>query len=183
MKKLILVVASLLFASAAIAQTNNSTSVTSGSNAGANNQGNAQSITFNQEATVIPTTTTQNVVVSGTQTVRNVPSVSGVPLTTSNDTCMGSSTGSANGPGFGLSVGTTWSDTNCKMLKNSRELWNMGMRAASLALMCTDEANKNALELTGFTCPTKQAVKPPQAAVTYDVNDPYIAARMAKAGK
>ena len=85
--------------------------------------------------------------------MKNVPSVSGPALTTSTDTCMGSSSGSLNGPGFGISVGGTWSDPNCKLLKNSRELWNMGMKAAAMALICTDPANRDALEITGYECP------------------------------
>lgn len=88
-----------------------------------------------------------------TQVIRNTPSVSGPPLASSNDTCMGSTSGSANAPGIGLSFGSTWVDTNCKMLKNSRELWNMGMKGAAMALMCTDPDNKEALESTGFECP------------------------------
>jgi hypothetical protein len=66
---------------------------------------------------------------------------------------MGSTSGSANAPGIGLSFGTTWTDANCKMLKNSRELWNMGMKGAALALMCMDADNRSALEITGFECP------------------------------
>lgn len=109
-------------------------------------------------------TQTQNVVQSGgtdstirqefgTQKIKNTPSVSGPPLTSSNDTCMGSASGSVNAPGFGLSVGKTYTDDNCVMLKNSRELWNMGMKAASMALMCMDRNNREALEMTGFECP------------------------------
>lgn len=90
---------------------------------------------------------------SGTQTIKNTPSVSGPMLTTSNDTCMGSTSGSLNIAGLGFGGGSTWVDTNCKRLKNSRELWNMGMKAASLALMCNDKENLEALELTGFVCP------------------------------
>ncbi len=98
-------------------------------------------------------TQTQNIVYSGTQTVKNVPSVNGPPLTSSNDTCMGSASGSANGPGFGISVGKTYTDDNCVLLKNSRELWNMGMKAAALARMCMDAINRDSLEMTGFECP------------------------------
>ena len=90
---------------------------------------------------------------SGSYTVKNVPSVNGPNLTTSNDTCMGSSSGSANGPGFGLSFGTTWTDEHCKRLKMSRELWNKGMKAASLAMDCMDPAARVALEITGSKCP------------------------------
>ena len=98
-------------------------------------------------------------VAATTQTIKNTPSVSGPNLTTSNDTCMGSTSGSLNIAGLGFGGGTSWVDDNCKMLKNSRELWNMGMKAASLALMCTDKANKEALEITGFICPQTAAAR------------------------
>ncbi len=116
--------------------------------------------------------------ISGTQTVKNVPSVSGPPLVSSNDTCMGSTSGSVNVAGFGAGLGTTWTDQNCKMLKNSRELWNMGMKAAALALMCTDSANREALELTGFKCPQR---KPEQQVTQADGErhtDPIVRARL-----
>ena len=177
MKKVLIAAALLCSAFSVFAQTN--TNVNSSTQAGANNAGNAQDITINQAATVIPTTTTQNI--NGSETVRNVPSVSGPNLTSSNDTFMGSTSGSANGPGFGVSIGSTWADNNCKMLKNSRELWNMGMKAAALALMCTDPANKDALELTGFVCP--QTAKAKQAAQTQaqsneKYTDPIVRARL-----
>jgi hypothetical protein len=72
---------------------------------------------------------------------------------------MGSTSGSANVPGIGISFGTSWVDTNCKMLKNSRELWNMGMKGAAMALMCKDADNREALELTGFECPQTTKAK------------------------
>jgi hypothetical protein len=56
-------------------------------------------------------------------------------------------------------LGKTYTDTNCVRLKNSRELWNMGMKAAALALMCKDEENREALEVTGYQCPTAPAKK------------------------
>lgn len=146
----------------------------------AGNQDFYQGITFNS-----PSETRQHIETSGTQTLKNVPSVSGPALTTSNDTCMGSSSGSVNAPGFGLSVGSTWLDTNCKLLKNSRELWNMGMKAAAMALMCTDPGNREALELTGFECPqsakagkTISGLNSPASAGEQNITDPYIRARM-----
>lgn len=112
----------------------------------------------------------------GTQTIKNTPSVSGSPLTSSNDTCMGSASGSANVPGIGLSFGKTYTDDNCVMLKNSRELWNMGMKAASMALMCMDKNNRDALEMTGFVCP--QSARTQASAKAGEPTDPYIRARM-----
>lgn len=113
------------------------------------NSGVKQEIVFTSPA---DSKSAQEVRYSGSQRVHNVPSVSGAPLTSSNDTCMGSSSGSVNIAGFGAGYGSTWTDKNCVMLKNSRELWNMGMRAASLTLMCNDPDNREALELTGYEC-------------------------------
>ena len=121
----------------------------------------------------------QEVVQSGTSTIRNVPSVNAAPLTSSNDTCMGSTSGSVNVAGFGAGLGTTWTDQNCKMLKNSRELWNMGMKAAALALMCTDPMNREALELTGFKCPqSKQESKQVVQGNGERYTDPIVRARL-----
>jgi hypothetical protein len=145
------------------------------------NAGNSQSITFTS-----PPKTEAKVEYSGTQTIKNVPSVNGPPLTTSNDTCMGSTSGSVNGPGFGIGLGTTWTDDNCLMLKNSRELWNMGMKAASMALMCTDHRTRKALEVTGFKCPNQldgspkvaDAGGPATVATGEKYTDPIIRARL-----
>ena len=101
---------------------------------------------------------------SGDYTIKNVPSVNGPPLTTSNDTCMGSTSGSANGPGFGIGFGTTWTDEHCKDLKTSRELWNKGMKAASLAVDCMNPRAKAALEMTGTKCPQSMTIEERQAA-------------------
>lgn len=118
----------------------------------ATNSGVNQEINFNSPEK-------QHVEYSGTQTIKNVPSMNAPSLASSNDTCMGSTSGGVAVAGFGLSLGSTWTDKNCTMLKNSRELWNMGMKAASLARMCMDDLNKEALELTGFVCPTKKEAK------------------------
>lgn len=114
--------------------------------------------------------------------IRNTPSVNGPALTSSNDTCMGSTSGSANAPGIGIGFGTSWVDGNCKMLKNSRELWNMGFKAAALALMCNDGENREALEATGFECPQtakqKASEKKAAAAQTEEYTDPIVRARL-----
>lgn len=136
-----------------------------GSTACASAVANTVSSADNNITVVLPSTASapakQEIAQSGSTTVRNVPSVGGPPLTTSNDTCMGSTSGSVNIAGVGIGGGSTWVDTNCKMLKNSRELWNMGMRAAALALMCTDPDNRAALESTGFSCPQSPEPKRP----------------------
>jgi hypothetical protein len=160
------------------ANSNSNSSSSTSSNSTANNAGNSQTIVFNTN-TPAATTASSNVrsenhisgeqtlhhtysgeqtirYEHGDQTIKNTPSVSGAPLTTSNDTCMGSASAAVNVPGFGLGLGSTWTDRNCVMLKNARELWNMGMKAAALALFCTDANNRMALEITGFVCPQTQ---------------------------
>ena len=161
----------------------NSASDSNSSSVGAANNDNSQSITFTSPSK-------SEVHYSGSQTLKNVPSVQGPNLTTSNDTCMGSTSGSINGPGFGIGLGSTWTDDNCVMLKNSRELWNMGMKAASMALMCTDIRTRRALQVTGFNCPNTLEGHPIPAPQVYSAapsapvadnekyTDPYVRARL-----
>lgn len=101
---------------------------------------------------------------SESTTAKQTPSSFAPNLTTSNDTCMGSSAVGAGAPGFSVSVGSTWVDKNCVRLKNSRELWNMGQRLASLALMCNDPENRDAIEVAHAQDPT--APQCPQTVVS-----------------
>lgn len=102
---------------------------------------------------ILSGTRTDRVEYSGTTTVKNVPSMNAPPLTSSNDTCMGSWSAGVAVAGFGASGGNTYTDEHCKRIKMSRELWNKGMKAASLALDCMDRDAREALEITGFVCP------------------------------
>jgi len=86
-----------------------------------------------------------------------------VYLTSSNDTCMGSSGVGGQGMSFGFSLGTTWTDSNCIMLKNARELKVQGHEKAAKARLCMDKDNAMAFELAGEPCP--RALKSTQAAV------------------
>lgn len=147
------------------------TTVLSGSESQATNAGNTQSIIFTAPGTSTTSAiveqkgdTTSRIMYSGSQTVKNVPSVSGPSLVASNDTCHGSTSGSINFAGFGGGLGSTVVDKNCVMLKNARELWNMGMRGAAIARLCMDSDNRYALEITGFTCP--QPIKSKDQAIT-----------------
>ena len=133
----------------------------------AQNAGNTQAITFTSPdnattTATVNTTVTGTQTINGTQTIKNAPSMGAPNLTSSNDTCMGSTSVGTSVIGFGISFGTTWTDKNCVMLKNGRELWNMGMRGAGLARLCMDDLNRKALEQTGFACPTS---KPEDVAV------------------
>jgi hypothetical protein len=92
----------------------------------------------------------------GSYTVQNVPSVNAPNLTSGLDTCMGSTSGSFNIAGLGFGGGTTFVDDNCKRLKLARELWNFGMKAGAIAMLCNDDEVRQALADTGFACPARR---------------------------
>ncbi len=99
-----------------------------------------------------------------------------VLLGSADDTCMGSSGGGGQGAGFGFGLGSTWTDENCKMLKNARELKSHGHHAAAKARLCMDNDNALAFELAGEPCP--RALPSAQAAIKTirDRNPGYRAA-------
>jgi hypothetical protein len=68
---------------------------------------------------------------------------------------MGSTSIGGSAVSFGFSAGTTWTDDNCVMLKNARELWNMGFKGAALTRLCMDDKNREALESSGVICPPR----------------------------
>jgi hypothetical protein len=87
------------------------------------------------------------------------------PLTTGEDTCMGSSSLGAQAVSFGVSIGTTWQDENCQRLKNSRQLVALGYHRAATALMCVDEDVRMAMEEAGTPCPSRNDAAPAAAPV------------------
>lgn len=158
-----------------------------GSNSGANNQ----TINFNTPGATTSTITTNgnqtvNTNVSGTETLRNVPAVNAPPLTTSNDTCMGSVSAGGAVAGFGATFGKTYTDENCVMLKNSQQFWNYGMRSTAVLLMCQNAQNAKALAESNppYYCPgykpEKHVAKTETSSGIVDpqYTDPIIRARL-----
>jgi len=87
---------------------------------GGNEQANSQAVTVHgDEAPDIP-----------------VSSAYAPGLTSSNGSCMGSSSGGAQGMGFGLSIGSTWMDEDCDRRYDANTLSKLGAPEAALALMC-----------------------------------------------
>jgi len=100
------------------------------------------------------------------------------PLTSGEDTCMGSSSLGAQAVTFGLSIGTTWQDANCRRLKNSRQLVALGYVRAATALMCVDEDVRSAMEEAGTPCPSRNdqptlASAPAPVCATQDFSVPF----------
>ncbi|MBL8781685.1 MAG: hypothetical protein JNL06_12190, partial [Alphaproteobacteria bacterium] len=79
-------------------------------------------------------------------------------LSAGEDTCMGSSSIGAQAVSFGLSIGTTWQDDNCRRLKNSRQMVALGYHRAATALMCVDADVEAAMARAGTPCPNGAAV-------------------------
>lgn len=103
-------------------------------------------------------------------------------LSAAYDTCMGSTSGAVSSAIVGIAIGSTYVDKNCQTLKNTRELWNMGQRAAAMARMCMDDLNRESLELTGYECPQTAAAKAKaKAEITAGIiqhTDPIVRARL-----
>jgi len=70
-------------------------------------------------------------------------------LTTSSGTCMGSTSMGGGNSFFSLSVGSTWSDEDCKLIKDSSQLWNMGLQKAAIVLVCGNDHFRYAISMAG----------------------------------
>jgi hypothetical protein len=78
--------------------------------------------------------------VSGTQTLKNVPSMVAPGLTAAGlETCLGSASGGASVVGFGATFGTTVPDPGCQARLDARTLWAMGLKGAAVARLCIRE--------------------------------------------
>ena len=71
-------------------------------------------------------------------TIKNTPGVVGPALTTSNGTCMGSTSIGGSGPGISATFGTTWKDNSCNLRYNAQIIHNMGYETEALAVMCQE---------------------------------------------
>ena len=60
-------------------------------------------------------------------------------LTASAGTCMGSTSVGGQGVGFGVSIGSTWSDSDCNRRRYSAMLMSLGEDAAAIQLLCLNE--------------------------------------------
>ena len=93
--------------------------------------------------------------VTGTTTVDRTPSTAASPnvIINNQDVCTTGISGAAQSAWFGLSFGKTIRDENCERLKLARSLYGMGMKVASVSLMCQDTRVFQAMEMAGTPCP------------------------------
>ncbi len=105
----------------------------SASNSSTNNSGNSSN----------------NVSVSQNESKRPVNTAYAGPLTATEDTCMGSTSGGAQGMSFGLSVGSTWTDEECVRRKNATFMHNIGQREIAMIMMCENKSVYKAVMAAG----------------------------------
>tara|TARA_B110000858_G_C17568856_1_gene365909 strand:- start:52 stop:426 length:375 start_codon:yes stop_codon:yes gene_type:complete len=91
-------------------------------------------------------------------------------MTGGNDTCTVSYSAAVQTQILGASGGGAVRDLNCERLKNSKTLYNMGMKVAAVALMCQELSVWEAMEMAGTPCPFKGTIGA-EAQALWD-NDP-----------
>ena len=96
-------------------------------------------------------TTTSN----STSNIRSAPPSAFAPSVNSSgiDICSSGVSAGVQTFGFGISGGGSFKDENCERIKLSRQLDSMGMKVASVALLCQDERVFFAMEQAGTPCP------------------------------
>ena len=100
-------------------------------------------------------TVTSSGTVTGTTTVDRTPSTAQAPnvIINNQDVCTTGLSAGAQSAWFGLALGTTVKDENCERLKLARSLFGMGMKVASVSLLCQDVRVFKAMEQAGTPCP------------------------------
>ncbi len=93
--------------------------------------------------------------VTGTTTVDRTPSTAASPnvIINNQDVCTTGVSGAAQSAWFGVSFGNTIEDKNCERLKLARSLYGMGMKVASVSMLCQDVRVFQAMEMAGTPCP------------------------------
>ena len=93
--------------------------------------------------------------VTGTTTVDRTPGTASAPniIINNQDVCKTGISGAAQSAWFGISMGKTIEDKNCERLKLARSLYGMGMKVASVSLLCQDTRVFQAMWMAGTPCP------------------------------
>ena len=146
--------------------TNNSTSSNTNQNTNVNqstsesnvqtnnvNQNNNNSTSDNTNRNINESSSTQTI----NQNIKSeAPPASAIApsiMSYSQDLCTVGRSGAFQGQVFGFSSGRTVTDKNCERLKLSKYLYDMGMKVASVALLCQDKRVFQAMFMAGTPCP------------------------------
>ena len=136
--------------------TNNSTSTSSVTteNVNTNTNQNTNINTNNNNSTSISRNdSTQKV----TQRIKTAPPSAIAPsiMSYSQDLCTTGASSAVQTQFFGVSSGRSVRDENCERLKNSKALYDMGMKVAAVALLCENPGVWRSMMQAGTPCPYK----------------------------
>ena len=134
--------------------TNNSTSTSSVSTENVNTNTNQNTnINNNNNTSVSENSSTQKV----TQRIKTAPPSAIAPsiMSYSQDLCTTGASSAVQTQFFGVSTGRSVRDENCERLKNSKALYDMGMKVAAVALLCENPGVWRSMMQAGTPCPYK----------------------------
>ena len=134
--------------------TNNSTSTSSVTTENVNTNTNQNTnINNNNNTSVSENSSTQKV----TQRIKTAPPSAIAPsiMSYSQDLCTTGASSAVQTQFFGVSSGRSVRDENCERLKNSKALYDMGMKVAAVALLCENPGVWRSMMQAGTPCPYK----------------------------
>jgi len=107
------------------------------------------------EDDIIKTDTSINSSGSMDTTINSPPpsAISPQVSTSGSDLCVVGISGAVQTQILGISGGKTVKDLNCERLRASKLLYDLGMKVASVALLCQDERVRIAMSNSGSYCP------------------------------
>ena len=134
--------------------TSNSTSSVSTESVNQNTNQNTNLNTNNNNSTSVSRNdSTQKV----TQRIKTAPPSAIAPsiMSYSQDLCTTGASSAVQTQFFGVSTGRSVRDENCERLKNSKALYDMGMKVAAVALLCENPGVWRSMMQAGTPCPYK----------------------------
>lgn len=81
--------------------------------------------------------------------VRYPASTAIAPALSATAPCMGSSTAGFEALKFGFSLGSNWSDEDCKVIRDSSHLWNVGLQKAAIVRLCESDNLRYSISMSG----------------------------------
>jgi len=139
--------------SGTVTNNNNNNSVSSSTN---NNNNNNVNTSTSVNRNIQEGTLTNRNINETEMTVKQPPPTAVAPAMMSggnNDLCTTGTSGAVQTQILGVSSGGTVRDMNCERLKNSKTLYDMGMKVAAVATMCQDRRVFDAMWDAGTPCP------------------------------
>ena len=121
------------------------------------NTNNNNNINSSQNVNTNTSTSTSSATQKVTQRIKTAPPSAVAPsiMSYSQDLCTTGASAAVQTQIFGISAGKSVVDENCERLKLSKGLYDMGMKVASVALLCQDARVFKAMVQAGTPCPYK----------------------------